>query len=442
MQSVRPFAILIGGQLLSFFGTTFVGFALGVWVFQKTGSITDLALLSMLALLPAILISPIAGVIADRWPKKLSMIVVDAMAAVFSLGILVLLHFDQLQVWHLYVTAVVDGIAMGMQRPLYESTTPLMVPKEKLASINGITQAVAGVSQIVAPALAGSLLLWVGLEWIILIDLVTFFIALLCIAFVKVPRVPREQHSEESAAHWFAEFRQGWHFVRERIGLKALFWFITARNYLFSSCEIIALPLLLTLTTSDKAGLVLSFGGLGVAIGGGLIAITGGTKRKINGVFIAQAMTGAAMILAGFTTNLWLLAFAVGIAFMALPIEDATSTTIMQSKVPSRLLGRVGSVRNMLTLSAVPVAMLTAAPMTEHVFEPLMAEGGALAATLGGVIGVGAGRGMALFLILMGIATLVLTLLGYLYAPLRNVEDDLADQLEDRPAGAPGAVQG
>lgn len=430
-QSIKPFVILISGQLLSFFGTTFVGFAVGVWVFQQTGSVIDLAVLSMLALLPAIFISPIAGVIADRWPKKPAMIAVDALAAVVSLGVLILLLNDQLEIWHLYITAVVDGIAIGMQRPLYESTTPMMVPKHRLASVNGTTQAIAGISQLVAPALAGALLIWVGLKWIILIDLATFLIALVCILSVKVPRLQRDD-SDETASHWVQEFKEGWQFVSERLGLKALFWFVTLRNFLFASCEIIALPLLLTLTTADKAGLVLSFGGLGVAVGGGLIALTGSTKSKINFVFIAQAMTGCAMIMAGLTTDLWLLAIAVGIAFMALPIEDATSTTIMQNKVPLKLLGRVGSVRNMLTLSAVPVAMLVAAPLAEYVFEPMMMEGGVLAAHLGGVMGTGTGRGMALLLVLMGSLTLVLTVLGFCYKPLRNMERDLPDHLHEQ----------
>lgn len=431
-ESLRPFIILISGQLLSFFGTNFVGFALGIWVFQKTGSITDLALLSVLTLLPAILISPIAGVIADRWHKKPAMIAVDALAASFSVGIFILLMYDMLEIWHLYVTAVVDGIAIGMQRPLYESTTPLMVPKDKLMKVNGMTQAIAGISQMLAPALAGALLMWIGLKWLILVDLLTFVIALVCILSVKVPHLEKTD-SEESAAHWWADFKTGWNFVSERVGLKALFWFVTLRNFLFATCEIIALPLLLTLTTADKAGFVISIGGLGIVIGGALVGFSGGTKRKINGVFIAQALTGFAMILAGLTTNLWIIAFAVGIIFMAFPIEDATSTTIMQNKVPAGLLGRVGSVRNMLTLSAVPIAMLIAAPVAEHIFEPLMLEGGLLASSVGAVIGTGVGRGMALLLILMGIMTIVLTAVGYLYAPLRNVESDLPNHLPEQP---------
>jgi len=428
-ESTRSFWILIGGQLFSYFGTSLVGFSLGVWVFQKTGSISDLAILSIVTLLPAIFISPIAGVIADRWPKKASMVAVDTLAIVFSLGVFVLLLNDQLEVWHLYVTAVVDGIAMGMQRPLYESATPLLVRKEKLPHVNGTMQAIVGFIQIICPALAGGLLLIVGLKWIILVDLITFVIAMGCLFSVKVPTL-RKEDSEESAANWLQEFISGWNFVKERVGLKALFWFVTLRNFLFATCEVVALPLLLTVTTADKAGLVLSAGGLGVIVGGSIIGYTGGTKRRINGVFIAQAITGCAMILAGLTTNLWIIALAIGIAFIAFPIEDATSTTIIQNKVPLGLLGRVGSVRNMMHLAAIPVAMSIAAPMAEFVFEPLLAEGGPLVDSLGPIVGVGQGRGMALLLIVMGFLTIGLTIAGYFYKPLRNVEEDLPDQLQ------------
>ncbi len=183
---IVPFAILIGGQLLSFIGTTLTGMAVGIWVFKETGSVVTFASLAILTLLPAILISPFGGVIADRFPRKPMMLAVDSMSAVTSVSMLILLSSGQLQVWHLYINAVIGGLSLGMQRPLYESVTPLMVRKENLGFVNGLTQSIAGIGQIVAPALAG-LLLIAGLEWIFILDLMTFIIALACILWVKVP---------------------------------------------------------------------------------------------------------------------------------------------------------------------------------------------------------------------------------------------------------------
>ncbi len=425
-KPIMPFAILMAGQMLSFIGTTLTGIALGMWIFQQTGSIMSFAGLLIATLLPALFISPFAGVIADRWPKKPAMFAVDAIAGIGSCVVLYLWMTEQLEVWHLYISAIASGISLGTQRPLYESTTPLMVPRERLASVNGILHSIAGIGQISAPVVAGVLLLNFGLFWVLIIDVVTFIFAIICIFLVPIPTLKKTV-----TEGWFTSFREGWRFVTRNKGLHAMFWFVALRNYLFATCEVIVLPLLLTLTTADKAGLVLSVGGIGVVVGGLAMTVLGRTSRLMRLVFFAQALTGIAMLLGGMITNLWIISIVIAFAFVAFPIEEASSTAIMQRKVPASMMGRVSSVRNILTLGAVPLAMIIAAPIAETWLEPLMAEGGGLAGSMGHIVGVGEGRGMALLLLIAGIITLVLTWVGYRYAPLRNIEIEMPEQDHD-----------
>jgi len=333
-KPLAPFAILMAGQLFSFIGTTLTGIALGMWVFQQTGSVVSFSLLLISTLLPALFISPFAGVIADRWPKKPSMLAVDTIAGIGSCVVMYLWLTDQLEVWHLYVSAIASGISLGTQRPLYESTTPLMVPKERLASVNGILHSIAGIGQVTAPVLAGVLLLNFGLFWVLVIDLVSFAVAVICILLVKIPTLKKTITED-----WFTSFKQGWRFVTDNKGLHAMFWFVALRNYLFATCEVIVVPLLLTLTTADKAGMVLSVGGIGVIVGGVSMAYLGRSSRLMRLVFFAQAMTGLAMLLGGVITNLWIIAIVIAFAFFAFPIEEASSTAIMQRKLkcPSRI---------------------------------------------------------------------------------------------------------
>ena len=421
---LKHYAIMMGGQLLSLFGTHLVTFSFAVWVFTLTGSVVQMALLSVFAILPTVLISPVAGVIADRAPKKKTLILVDSALAVVSVIVFVLATQDLLQPWHLYISAIFGGMASGLQRPLFESITPLMVPEDKLVQVNGVVQTVAGVSQLLSPALAGALVLAVGLKNVLLIDLVTFVVAVSTLALVTIPVVAQDRHAHD---HWLQDLREGFRYVFDRSGLRALFLFVTARNFAFAVCEILALPLLLTLTTADKAGLVLSLSGIGIVIGGALMATTGGTRRKIDSVFLAQLLTALAMILAGVTTNLWLLGLAVALAFVAFPVEESTSTTIMQTRVPNELLGRVSSVRQMMTLASVPLAMLISAPLAEYLFEPWLQESsGALHSLATGVVGSGEGRGMAVMLFLMGVLLMLVTVLARLYRPLVTIEEDLA----------------
>ena len=171
---MMAFAVLIGGQLLSFVGTTLTAMAVGIWVFEETGSLVSFAWLLILTLVPAILILPFGGLIADRLPRKPAMIVVECLSVSTSAAVLALMASERLEIWHLFVHAALNGVALGLQRPLYESTTPLMVPKERLGSVNGIVHSVAGLGQVLAPVMAGTLVFTIGLERVLMLDLATF----------------------------------------------------------------------------------------------------------------------------------------------------------------------------------------------------------------------------------------------------------------------------
>ncbi|MEE2949752.1 MAG: MFS transporter [Pseudomonadota bacterium] len=426
---MMAFAVLIGGQLLSFIGTTLTAMAVGIWVFEETGSLVSFAWLLILTLVPAILILPFGGLIADRLPRKPAMIVVECLSVSTSAAVLALMASGRLEIWHLFVHAALNGVALGLQRPLYESTTPLMVPKERLGSVNGIVHSVAGLGQVLAPVMAGTLVFTIGLERVLMLDLATFLFALACLLAVRVPNPPREEKAaeENSGRAFFEDVAKGWRFVTQRPGLLALFAFVTLRNFFFATCEVVVMPLLLVVTTPEKAGAVLSAGGLGVIAGGLAMGYLGRSRRLVTWIIAAQGLTGIAMIVGGIVTDLTVIAVALSLAFLAFPIEEASSTTIMQRKVPAALLGRVSSVRNIMAMSAPPLAMIIAAPLAGEVFEPMMQENGSLAGSFGLFIGTGEGRGMALLLFLSGLLTLGLTILGFCSSRLRNLEAELPD---------------
>ncbi len=190
----------------------------------------------------------------------------------------------------------------------------------------------------------------------------------------------------------------------------------------------VIVPFLLIVSTPQETGMVLSAGGIGLIVGGLLMGLLSRSRRLIVWIILAQGLTGIAMVIGGFVTALPVLAGVLALAFLAFPIEEASSTTILQRKVPPELLGRVSSVRNMMSMSAPPLAMVIAAPLAESVFEPLMRVNGPLANSVGLVTGTGEGRGMALLIMLTGIITLVATLVGWRNRSMRNIEIDLPDQ--------------
>ena len=182
---MRTFLIVCLGQLVSLTGSGITSFALGVWIYQKTGSVTQFALMALAATLPMILISPFAGALVDRWNRRWAMILSDTGAALCTLCIATLFWYDRLEVWQLYLLTAIAGTFNAFQWPAYTAATTMIVPKEQLGRASGIMQIGRGVAQVVAPGIAGVLLVTIGLRGIILIDFASFTIALMTLLFVR-----------------------------------------------------------------------------------------------------------------------------------------------------------------------------------------------------------------------------------------------------------------
>jgi hypothetical protein len=178
-------------------------------------------------------------------------------------------------------------------------------------------------------------------------------------------------------------------------------------------------------------GVLTSAAGLGLLGGSVLISIWGGPKKKMSGIFVAEFVVAAALLLLGSTTNLFVLGAGAFIAFLGQPIVATCSQTIWQKKTAPDIQGRVFAFRRVIAWSTIPIAYAVAGPLADKVFTPLLLEGGALAGSLGRVIGTGPGRGLGLFYIILGVLAFLVSSIGYSYLPLRNVEDHLPDMLPE-----------
>jgi MFS family permease len=423
--SLRAFGLMWFGQLISLVGSGLTRFALGVWVYQRTGSATDFALITLCSFLPGLVVAPFAGAVVDRSDRRWVMFWSDLGPAVGTLAIALLLHADALQVWHIYAVAAIGSVFNSFQWPAYQAATTLLVPKKQLGRANGMIQLGQAAAEVVAPVLAGTLISIVGLAGVVFIDLSTFVFAASMLLLVRVPRPVDSGAGRRGSL--LSESAFGWTFIRQRPGLLGLLLFFAVNNIVASIASVLITPLVLSFTTPKVLGSVLAAASTGLILGGLAMTITGGPRPRINGVFGFGLLSGVALAFVGLRPNPVLIAASLFVVMFAGPLVNGSSQAIWQVKVPTDVQGRVFAVRRLIAQFTVPLGFLSAGPLADYVFKPLLLPGGPLAGSVGRIIGVGPGRGIGLIYLILSVIPVVTTLWAYAKPHVRRVEAELPD---------------
>lgn len=435
----RTFLIIVIGQLLSMMGSGLTGYALGFWIYAETGNATPFALVALFSTLPRILFAPLAGVLADRFNRRRIMLFADSVDAFITFVVAALLFTGRLEVWHIYVVAFSSAIFGAFQQPAFQASITMLVRKEDLARASSIQQMGQAIEMLLTPAIAGVLFSAVGLNGIILIDLLTYGFAVGALLLVRIPQpeyVPQNAPGEKNSM--WSDARFGWNYLRQRPGLFTLLWYFAAINFFLSLSGVLSTPLVLGFATPAAAGLVGTVGGAAMLISSIIMSSWGGPKhRKVPALIFYIAIAGTGFALTGLLPQVWLAALGRAWLLFFIPWASALSQATFQTKVAPEVQGRVFAIRGMIAQSISPIAQGLAGPLADGIFTPLLLPGGALAATwVGDLMGVGAGRGIGLIFVISSLAMWAMSALVYANPRVRNVETELPDVLPDTPASA------
>lgn len=443
-RGMKTFLIIWVGQIISFIGSDLTGFALGVWVYQNTGSVTKFSLIVLCAELPGIILSPLVGAVVDRHDRRMLMIISNAGAGLSTLAIALLYMQGWLHLWHICILTAAISTFASLLRPAFSASVSLLVPKRHLGRAAGMVQTGQATAQIISPLLAGFLILAIQVHGVLLIDCVTYIPALLTVLWVSIPSPAQNADSTQAKRSLLSDAAYGWKYIIARRGIFALLLFFAATNFAVTMSNILITPLVLSFTNTVVYGTVLSVTGAGVFAGGLLMSIWGGPKHRIYGVFLYGVVQGFALIFQGLRPNAVLIGASLFCAAFTAPVVNGSFIPILQSKTAPEVQGRVFAAVRLTSWWSVPIAYVLAGPLSDKVFEPLLKADGALASTVGRVTGVGPGRGIGLLLLLLGVFALIVTVKAYFYPRLRNIEaelpDAIADDVEDSALEAKPAV--
>ncbi len=427
-NGMRMFIGIWGAQVVSVIGSQLSAFALGVWVYDTTHSVTLSSLAFWGFMLPQIVLSPLSGVLVDRWGRWKSMVISDVGAGLSVLAAALLYYNGSLLPWMIVPINVCLSAFNTLMWPAQSAAITVLVPKEQYGRANGMVQAIEAIAQVGGPALAGLVYVSLRIGNMAMIDFVTYVFAVgVMLLLIRIPEPSLTQEARSQRQSLWREMRMGWDYIIERKGLLALLGYFLAVNIMGYLIQPLFLPLILDNWKADVFGYLSTVLGVGMLAGTLVMSAWGGTRRKIYTLLGAGIVTGLAVAAAGLRASIPLLAV-TGFLFMSTqPLMNASSQAIWQRKVAPELQGRVFSVRRGIAWSSGLVVPLLAGPLADYVFRPLMIQGGALAPLLGPIMGVGPSRGTGLMFVIAGLLMAAVSAAGLLVPLLRRVELDIPD---------------
>lgn len=396
-----------------------MAFAMGVWVYLQTGSVTQFSVILITALLPGLLVLPLAGAAADRWDRRLLMIGGEVVNAAGTGLCLAAYATGSLRLWHIYVAAALGSIASSFQQPAYLAAVAQLVPKQYLGRVNGILQTVMAVSQAAGPLAGGALIVAIGLRGVMITDLATVAVALATLLAVRFPDL-LFRHREETV---WKEIAGGLRYIARRPSFVAMVVFFLGYNLVLGIALALLPPMVLGTGGAGTLSVTTMIGALGGVAGGVAMALWGGLARRATGMIGFVALTGAGLVIAGLRPQAAYPIVGMALVMASIALINGHWQTMIQIKVGMELQGRILATNRMTANLTEPLGYVCAGWLADSVLAP----------TGDGWFGTGPGRSLASALIILGGLHIVLAAAGLRWRRLRYLEDILPDAV-------PGAV--
>lgn len=374
-HNMKGFLFFWSGQLGSILGSSIVQFVLAWWITVETESALLLSLATFIAFVPTILLTPIAGVLIDKWKIKPIIGGADFLQAATTVVLLFLFWYDLITVSILLIFLAVRGVFQAFHQPGIMALIPIMVPKKHLNRVNSITYFLNSIIFLVGPIIAAFLFKFLAIHHILWIDAGTFALAVIPLIFISIPKVINEKPKAEEKSSFFADFKEGFSFIREKEGLLSLLSAFTGAN-LF----IIPLFTLMNLFIYSTHGggetelaYVLAFNQAGTIAGSLLFILWKGFKKNVHGVIIGLATMYVGFMFLTFSPEglFWFIGIGFLIMGFGLPMANISSQTIWQTVVPKDKLGRVMSVRIAIAQFTSPLGMILSGVIADGISRML-----------------------------------------------------------------------
>lgn len=418
------------GQFLSMIGSQLTAFALGVWLFQSTGSVLNFTQLMLCSTLPALIMMPWSGMVADRWDKRKILIAAEAIALICTAFMATLFALGRFQVWHLYALQVVLSFSMGFQAPTASAVVTSLVPKSQYGRASGMYQVASAVSQFGAPLMAAPLLSFIGITGILVIDGFTFAIALIGVALARVNQYSDGERSGPAPVRSpLNDIRWAVNFLRERPTMARIYIYRIIGAFFTGMVLVLITPIVLSSHSAQVLAWVTTCGAIG-ALSSGLVLVAWGGLKKWNPLILSlNLVQGIAIACAGLNNSVIVLCAAAFLVMMCSSMLAAITSAIWRRKVPQDRQGNFAALQQAIGLTLLPVSAVVGGVLAHFVFEPAFAPGGYWFDTVGSWFGTGAGSATSFLFFVVGLTAIAVALVSLTDRRLYRFEDEVRDAI-------------
>ena len=412
------------GELISNIGSGMTAFALSVYVYKKTGSVSYVSPISLLSFMPSIILSPIGGLLADRYDRRLLMIIGDLFSGLGLIYILWNIQAGEKSIVPIFLGITFSSIFTSLLEPSYRATLTDILDEENYAKASGLIQAAGSAKYLISPVIAGMILSVADIRVILLLDILTFITTCLMIFLVRKSMNSEMQNYKKDS---FKGLLEGLFIIKENRGVYSLVIIMFFVCFFMGFIQILIRPMILELSSVKTAGMMESLCAAGLLIGSLWIGIAGIKKNYSKILAVACFFCGIFMSMTGVNENLAIIGISTFLFFSTLPFMNSCADVLVRVSVPNELQGRVWGLISLITQMGTVTAYIISGVMADYIFEPMFNKNGILVENIGMIIGTGKGRGIGFMLILSGIGMLIMAIVIWKNGEIREVSEKCVD---------------
>lgn len=401
-SNYKKFLLLWCGEFISSIGGGLTSFGLSIYIFQKTGSAASMGLVALLSFLPILLLSPVAGVLADRYDRCLMMMIGDGMSGLGLVYILICMFAGEAGLYQICIGVFISAVFSSLLEPSYRAIVTDMLSKDEYSKASGMMSIAGSARYLISPMIAGFLLTISDVKLLIIIDICTFILTVICTAVVRSSRIVRQKKTTDS---FVQSFKVGWKAITEKKGIFAVIMITSVITCFMGAIQILVEPMILDFQTGKVLGIAETVCASGMLVSSIFIGIIGIKKNFTRILSISLTICGLAMIGFGLKENIYIICCFGFLFFFMLPFANNCLDYLARTNIDADKQGRAWGLISFLS-------------QLGYVFA--YAGAGLLADKIADVRHIGIGRGAATVIIISGI---MLAIIAALISRVRSIRE-------------------